>query len=316
MQETVYLEDPSARISNAWLVFRRGAYRVEDVQSVTLRTISSKRNTWHAVLIMCLSCLALVGLYLRQGDSSSTFFACVELVIAFFAIISVPLAIIFIVNVLFVRPQSSIHLIVLRGTFGSSTAYASLDKEHVERVMEAIHKTRENKVPPGGHHTPLYSDAPLTVVKGVLLHDPYWSDGVVALTQDEVWFGDKAFLLSSIKSASVRLVEFSKVDDLFAALTFIAFAFWAIPYDLPEDLSNSSTSEDRLFSTIQDVAMLTYLIMLVVQPTRNSLKAHVIELSGTFGRVNTFVTLDGAYADAIVKSIKQVVKQRNAPVSV
>ena len=35
MPEIVYFEDAFARISNAWFVFRRGAYRVEDTQSVT-----------------------------------------------------------------------------------------------------------------------------------------------------------------------------------------------------------------------------------------------------------------------------------------
>ncbi len=44
MSETIYLEDLSARIGNAWFVFRDRSYRVQDVHSVTTRTFGSNRS--------------------------------------------------------------------------------------------------------------------------------------------------------------------------------------------------------------------------------------------------------------------------------
>ena len=92
----------------------------------------------------------------------------------------------------------------------------------------------------------------------------------------------------------------------------IGGALWALSNLLPLQRSGYPDPAYDLFSNVKSASLLVFAVVPFVKTMRSSIKAHIIELSGSFGRADVLVTLDEGYAKSIVAAIE---KARKGPTS-
>ncbi len=318
MSETVYFEGPSARIGNAWFVLRRGAYRVADVHSIELRRVNSNRGFWHRVIIPVILFVGAISSALQLGESFSSDFFPVSLVCTVPLLLILALITPYMFYTLYVEisgPRSIVYLITLRGSFGESTAFASLDKSYSEQIAAMMREALDNKIlleetsaPPSTSLDPV-SNASL------IANTAHIPDNLVTITPLEVKFGDTGYSIPTIKVAKINAVPFNKVDDWFDAIILISLVLWAAFILAPIKRAGYPDTMYEIFSNLRSILPITYLILFWVKMMRKSLQAHIIELSGAFGRVNVFVTLDEQQAGSVLTTINGAIKRHKVTVA-
>jgi hypothetical protein len=319
MSETVYLESPFARISNAWFVFRDRAYRVQDINSVTTRTLGSNRGLLLVAGYLPAAVMLLVSMFSRRDANTASGLSEIPVVGGCMFIISgcnyilsvlLALAVIYWLYSLVTTPRSLVYLIALHGTFGKSTAFALLDRSTTERIAEAMNKALASKIPAEGQPAPLLDRGEQADPGQSSLEGTSLTDGVVSVTQWEVKVDKRSYPRPSIKSARLSEVQIDSVSDLLDMAMFLGLLFMAINRFYEWLVDNPTGPNHVLFTTFAVVGMLLWTIAFLIKNRRKAAKAHVVELHGTFGRVNAFVTLDEAYAKKIVDAIKPPRKRR------
>lgn len=316
MSETIYLESPFTRISNAWFVFRDRSYHVQDVHSVTTRSLGSNRGLLFVAGYLPISIALLAVVFLRRDTGLLSEIpvvgGCIFIISGCTYILSILLALAFIYwfYSLVTTPRSLIYLIVLHGTFGKSTAFASLDRSATERIVEAMNKALADKIPAEGQPAALFDREVQADSGQSSLESTSLTDGVVIITPWEVKIDEKNYPRPSIKSARLSEVQIDSVSDLLDLAIFFGLLFYVINRFYEWLVDNLKDPNRGLFSTLGLVGMLLWPIALLIKNGRKAAKAHLVELHGTFGRVNAFVTLDEAYAKRIVAAIKPPRKHR------
>ena len=319
MSETTYLESPYALISNAWFIFRDRSYRVQDVGSVTTRTVWSNRSLLSAAIYSPIGVAILAGVFLR-GDTDllpglseiPVVGGCIPIITGCIFILAILLALALISTLysLVTTPRSLMHLIVLHGTFGKSTAFTSLDRSATERIVEAMNKALADKAPADGQPSLLVDKGEQTNSEQPSLESTYLADGVVSITPWEVKVGEKSYPRPSIKSARLLEVQVDSVSDLLDLAVYVGLSFWIIEMLYRWIVGNSRDPNRGLFSALAIAGMSLWIVASLIKDRRRAAKAHVVELRGTFGRVNAFATMDEAYARMIVDTIEPPRKRR------
>ncbi|HKP54008.1 MAG TPA: DUF6232 family protein [Chloroflexia bacterium] len=319
MSETIYLESTFARISNAWFVFRERSYRVHDVHSVATRTVGSNRNLLFAAFYLPVGAVLLALMLFGRDTDLLSGLSEIPVVGGFIYILNgcllilsviLALALVYSLYSLVITPRSYIYLILLHGTFGKSTAFASLDRSATERIVEAVNKALADKAPAEGQPPPLVDREAQSDSEQSSQEDTYLTDGVVSITPWEVKVDEKSYPRPSIKSARLSEVQVDSISDLLDLVFFVGLLFWVTKMFYEWLVDNPTDPNHGLFSALGLAGILMWPIALLIKDRRQATKAYVVELRGTFGRANALATMDEAYAKMIVDAIEPPRKRR------
>jgi hypothetical protein len=140
----------------------------------------------------------------------------------------------------------------------------------------------------------------------------FMSDGTVRINSQSVKLGGKSYLLSEVRSVSMRAVQSDQLRDLpYYLVVAGAIMMFAIT-NLNSLLSGAWDSLVQIVSLVGVLVSLAGLVMLVTNTLVKGECLYVVQIDGEFGSSCPFASDDPRYVRNVVEAIRRAIASEHA----